>query len=558
MLGESIVLGLAGGVLGAVLARLAISLLKYFGPSSIPRLELVTMDWRVLLFALAISLASGILFGLVPALGATRSDLNEVMAEGGRAGTGSRAGRWLRDALVVVEIAVALVVLIGAGLLLRSFVRLRATELGFGSHNVLTYRLPMAGGRNATPVRATAFLDQVLAHIEGLPGVRAAAAVNALPLTGLGTGVIFTVDGRPAPPPGERPMVLTRFVTRDYFHAMAIPLEAGREFADTDNAEAPRVVVINRTMAHRFWPDTSPLAERVVMETVPPRTAQVVGVVGDVKPDRVERDDWPTIYAPFAQMPSATMVLVARTEPPPETLAASIERRVHDLDPDQPLAERRTMAQIVDRAVAGARFNTVLLTGFGLVAFALATVGIYGVIAYDVRPPHPRACHLPRARRAPRLICCARSWARAPAWPLSEFSSAWRRRSLLTRLLALHALHRRAAAICDFCRRPGAAAPWWRWPRAYPRAPHPGARAFRRAAARIGHHDYPAKCREVLRSRIWPHLRAAAHQPRNQGGRVPHHHGSLGCRQIYFAQYSGHAGRRLDRGIRILGHPFTA
>jgi putative ABC transport system permease protein len=384
LLGESVVLGLAGGVLGVLLARLAISLLKYFGPAAFPRLEFVAMDWRVLLFALAISLASGVLFGLAPALGASRADLSEAMAEGGRAGTSSRAGRWLRDALVVVEVAVALVVLIGAGLLLRSFVRLRATELGFGSQNVLTYRLPMAGGRNATPARATAFLDQVLAHIKGLPGVRSAAAVNALPLTGLGTGVIFTIDGRPAPPPGERPMVLTRFVTRDYFHAMAIPLEAGREFADTDNADAPRVVVVNRTMAHRFWPDTSPLGQRVVMETVPPRTGQIVGVVGDVKPDRVERDDWPTIYAPFAQMPSPTMVLVVRTEGPPETLAATVERRVHDLDPDQPLAERRTMAQIVDRAVSGARFNTVLLTGFGLVAFSLAAVGIYGVISYDV------------------------------------------------------------------------------------------------------------------------------------------------------------------------------
>jgi putative ABC transport system permease protein len=384
LLGESVVLGLAGGGLGMLLARLAISLLKYFGPAAIPRLEFVAMDWRVLLFALAISLSSGVLFGLAPALASSRADLSATMAEGGRGGTGSRAGRWLRDALVVVEVALALVVLIGAGLLLRSFVSLRATQLGFGSEGVLTYRMPMAGGRNATPARATAFLDQVLAHIGGLPGVRAAAAANALPLTGLGTGVIFTIDGRPAPPPGERPMVLTRFVTRDYFHAMAIPLEAGREFADTDTAEAPRVVVVNRTLARRFWPTASPLGQRAAMETVPPRTAEIVGVVGDVKPDRVERDDWPTIYAPFAQMPSPTMVLVVRTEGPPEALAATIERRVHDLDPDQPLAERRTMAQIVDRAVSGARFNTVLLTGFGLVAFSLAVVGIYGVISYDV------------------------------------------------------------------------------------------------------------------------------------------------------------------------------
>ena len=143
------------------------------------------------------------------------------MAEGARGATAARTGRWMRDALVVVEVALALVVLIGAGLLLRSFVRLRATHLGFGPEGVLTYRMPMAGGRNSTPARATAFLDQALAHIGGLPGVRAAAAVNALPLTGLGTGVIFTIDGRPAPSPGERPIALIRFVTRDYFRAMA-------------------------------------------------------------------------------------------------------------------------------------------------------------------------------------------------------------------------------------------------------------------------------------------------------------------------------------------------
>jgi putative ABC transport system permease protein len=383
LMGESVVLGLAGGILGAMLARLAISLLKYFGPAAIPRLEFVTMDWRVLLFVLAISLASGVLFGLAPALAASRADLSATMAEGGRGGTSSRAGRWLRDALVVVEVALALVVLIGAGLLLRSFVRLRSTQLGFGAQGVLTYRMPMAGGRNSTPARATAFLEQVLAHIRGLPGVRSAAAANALPLTGLGTGVIFTIDGRPAPP-GERPIALTRFVTRDYFRAMAIPLEAGRRFADADTADAPRVVAVNRTLARRFWPAASPLGQRVVMETVPPRTAEIVGVVGDVKPDRVERGDWPTIYAPFAQMPSATMVLVVRTEGPPEALAATIERGVHDLDPDQPLAERVTMAQIVDRAVSGARFNTVLLTGFALAAFSLAAVGIFGVISYDV------------------------------------------------------------------------------------------------------------------------------------------------------------------------------
>jgi putative ABC transport system permease protein len=384
LLGESVVLGVAGGVLGTLLARLAISLLKYFGPAAIPRLEFVAMDWRVLLFALAISLASGVLFGLAPALAASRADLSAAMAEGARGATPARTGRWMRDALVVVEVALALVVLIGAGLLLRSFVRLRATHLGFGPEGVLTYRMPMAGGRNSTPARATAFLDQALAHIGGLPGVRAAAAVNALPLTGLGTGVIFTIDGRPAPSPGERPIALIRFVTRDYFHAMTIPLEAGREFDDSDTAESPLVAIVNRTLARRFRFTASSLGERLAMETVPPRTARTVGVVGDVKPERVEGDDWPTIYIPFAQMPAPAMVLVVRTEGPPEGLAAAIERRVHDLDPDQPLAERRTMAQIVDRAVSGARFDTVLLTGFGLVAFSLAAVGIYGVISFDV------------------------------------------------------------------------------------------------------------------------------------------------------------------------------
>ncbi len=388
LLSESVLLALAGGALGMALARGVVALVARLGPASIPRLAEASIDVRLFLFALGVSVATGILFGIAPAMQSSGADLNTALTEGGRGGTAGRSGRLVRNALVVAEVALAVVVLIGAGLLMRSFVRLRSADPGFQPSGLLTLRVPLAGGRNAAPDRRIAFFQQVADRVAALPGVRAVGAVSGLPLTGLGGGSAFAVDGRPAPAPEQRPIGLLRSVHSAYFRAMGIPLLAGRVLADSDTSQAPPVVVVNQTLARRFWPQGNPLGGRLVVDANNGRVAEIVGVVGDVKPERIESEDWPTIYCPYQQAPSATMVMVVRAAgpkgAPPLSLASAVERAVHQLDPDQPVADARSMEDVVDEAIAGARFNTVLLGVFALIAFLLAAVGIYGVISCDV------------------------------------------------------------------------------------------------------------------------------------------------------------------------------
>jgi putative ABC transport system permease protein len=384
LLSESLLLALAGGTLGLALARGAVALVARLGPASIPRLAEAGVDARLFLFALGVSVATGIVFGMAPIVQSSGADLNAALTEVGRGSTTGRSGRMVRNVLVVVEVALAVVVLIGAGLLIRSFVRLRSVDPGFQPLGLLTLRVPLAGGRNAAPDRRIAFFQQVADRVAALPGVRAAGAVNALPLTGLGLGSNFAVDGRPAPAPEQRPIALLRSVHSAYFRSMGIPLLAGRAFQDSDTSQAPAVIVVNQTLARRFWPQGNAIAGRLVVDANNGRVAEIVGVVGDVKPERIEGADWPTIYCPYPQAPAVTMTMVVRTAQPPLSLASAVEREVHQLDPDQPVADARSMEDVVDEAIAGARFNTVLLGVFALIAFVLAAVGIYGVISCDV------------------------------------------------------------------------------------------------------------------------------------------------------------------------------
>jgi putative ABC transport system permease protein len=383
LLAESLTLAVAGGILGLVLAWGGVGLLTRLGSTTIPRLAQAHLDWRVFLFALAVSAVTGVLFGLAPALQVSAANPHAALIEGGRGSTATRSSRLLRNGLVVSEIALALLVLIGAGLLMRSFVRLRAVDPGFQPSHLLTLRLPISGVRNASPERRVAFLNQLSRRIAALPGVRSIGAVNSLPLTGLGVGSTFAVDGRPAPPPEQRPMGLVRAVTPDYFRTMAIPLVSGRFFTESDTAQAPIRIIVNQALARRFWPQANPIGGRLVLDPAG-RIAEIVGVVGDVKPERLDGDDSPTIYSPYPQTNFNTMVLVVRTAVPPEALASSVERAVHQSDPDQPVADIRPMDAVVDRAVSTARFHTLVLAVFAQIAFLLAATGIYGVVAYDV------------------------------------------------------------------------------------------------------------------------------------------------------------------------------
>jgi putative ABC transport system permease protein len=384
LLTESVLLGLGGGLLGLFLAVGVVRLIAYAGPTSVPRLAQATIDPRLFTFALGISILTGVLFGLAPALRDSGAILTGALNDGGRGGTTGRSGRRLRNGLVVAEVALAVIVLIGAGLLIRSFVRLRSVNPGFQAAGVLTARVPLGGGRNNTPERRVAFLEQLTARVAALPGVRAAAAVNGLPLTGFGVGSPFAVGGRPAPTAEQRPSSVLRSVTPSYFQVMAIPLVAGRLFSDADNLKSLPVIVVNQALARRYWTGASALGGRIAIDAYPGRVAEIVGVVGDVKYDRLEGEDWPTIYNPFAQVPVATMTLVARTAGPPMALVPALLREVRQMDADQPLAEVRPMEEVVDQSLANARFNTQVLAVFAGAAFLLAAVGIYGVISYDV------------------------------------------------------------------------------------------------------------------------------------------------------------------------------
>jgi putative ABC transport system permease protein len=383
LLAESMMLSLSGGILGMLLAGAGVRLMARLGESSIPRLGEAHLDGNLFLFALSVSLATGILFGIAPAWQISSASPNAALSEGGRGGTIGRSGRILRNSLVVGEVALAVLVLIGAGLLVRSFFRLRSVNPGFQPSGLLTMRVPFMGGRNSAPDGRVAFIQQVLARVAVLPGVQSAGGINGLPLTGLGVGSLFALDGRPVPTPEQRPMGLLRSVTPGYFRTMGIPLIAGRLITDADVKSSAPVILVNQTLVRRFWPQGNPLGGRLVLDT-DSRTAQVVGVVGDVKPDRVEGEDWPTIYDPYAQAPVQSLNLVVRTSHAPLSLASAVEREVHRMDPDQAVANVRSMDTVVDEAIAGARFNTVLLGIFAVIAFTLAAVGIYGVVSYEV------------------------------------------------------------------------------------------------------------------------------------------------------------------------------
>jgi putative ABC transport system permease protein len=385
LLSESVLLSLGGGALGLLLAAAVIRVLAHSEIASVPRLAFATVDLRLFLFALAVSLATGVLFGAVPALQGSATNLNVALNEGGRGGTMGRGGRAMRNALVVSEVALAVVVLIGAGLLIRSFIRLRTVDLGFRQSGVLTLRIPLAGGRNAAAPKRVEFVQQVSERAAAMPGVTSVGAVSALPLTGLSAGSRFRIDGRPPMLDSQLPMALARPATPAYFRTIGIPLVAGREFAASDDAQSLPVILINRTLARRFWPEGSPIGARMALiDAENPRTWEIVGVVGDVKSEGMEKDDWPTIYQPFAQEPSFSPALVVRTAGPPLALASAIQREVRNLDPNQPLADVRTLEEIVSLSYSSARFNTGLLAVFAGIAFVLASVGIYGVISYDV------------------------------------------------------------------------------------------------------------------------------------------------------------------------------
>ena len=386
MLSESLLLGAAGGVAGLALAfafhRGLLALVADRIP--VPRLDQVTLDAPVLGFTVVLSLATGLLFGVVPAVLASSSP-SESLHEGGRHGGGPKSRRVL-GALVVAEVALSLVLLAGAGLLIRSFMRLQEVNPGFRASGLLTARVQLPGTRYDDSRKAGAFFTDAVARIAALPGVQSAAAISFLPLAGPGMATGFYDAAKPQPAPGEQPVTEVRPVTPGFFATMGIPRLAGRDFRASDTIDSPLVAVISESLARRHLAGENPIGKRLQVAIGRPggMLVEVVGIVGDVQMTSLDTEARPAVYIPHTQLAIGLMTFVVRSQGDPTSLVNSVAAAVRSIDPELPLADVRTMEDVVDATVARPRTVAVLLTAFALLALALAGVGVYGVMAYSV------------------------------------------------------------------------------------------------------------------------------------------------------------------------------
>jgi putative ABC transport system permease protein len=384
LLTESGMLAGLGGLFGILFAIWGLDLLVALSPENVPRLSQVQVDTTVLGFTAFVAVLTGLIFGTAAALSALKTDPNDSLKEGGR-NTGAGSSRRARSVLVVFEMALSLVLLICAGLMIKSFLRLQELSPGFRPENVLTLKLSLPGSQYE-PQQRVAFYEQLVEGIETLPGVRSAAAMNSVPLDGIPFGSSFRVDGRPEPPPGESPVADIRWTQGGYFETMGIPLLRGRlmDGRDARNEDGSRVVVVNETLVRRMFPDEDPIGKRIVISWGGPVMSEIIGVVGDVKHMSLRTDVRPMTYWPHAQETSGFMYVIVRADGDPMQLVPAIRRQVQALYPLLPLYDVRTMNELLAASVAQPRFNMLMLGLFALVALILAAVGIYGVIAYSV------------------------------------------------------------------------------------------------------------------------------------------------------------------------------
>jgi putative ABC transport system permease protein len=386
LLTEASVLGLLGAGAGLVVASWGGDLIRALQPRDLPRLDEIGLDGVVVAFTLACTFLTTVVFGTIHAVLATRRSSATALREGGRGLLTGRGGR-ARRGLAVAEMALAVTLLAGAGLLLRSFSQLSRVDPGFQSDKVLTFALSLPSGRYADDGARTVFYRRALETLGALPGVQSAAATIAVPLRGFGFNFSFVVEGRPEVPPAQQPTLETRVVTASYFRTLGIPVVAGRGFADTDDASSPRVVVISREAARRHFPGQDPIGQRIRLGWGPPTDSvggTVVGVVGDVKEAGLDADHPAEVYLSYAQKPITGMDVVLRTSVPPLTLAPAVRAAVHDLDSDLPVARLETLSRIVATSIAQPRFYTGLLTAFAGTALVLAALGLFGVISVGV------------------------------------------------------------------------------------------------------------------------------------------------------------------------------
>jgi putative ABC transport system permease protein len=407
---EGIPLGLIGGAAGLLLATWGVAFLESMLPANLPRHNAININPKVLLFTLSISIVTITIFGLLPALQATRGDVRDGLNEGGRGMTAGRRRSQVRSMLVAAELALALVLLIGAGLMARSFIKLRGVDTGFNSQNVLTMRIPLPEAKYSVPTTLNspspaglAFFEQMLGRVRNIPGVQAAGVSTMLPLgAGSGWGKFFSIEGRPVPASvSQVPSVRFLLISEDYLATMGIPLLRGRAFTDRDTAESQQVAIINDTIARRFFADEDPLGKTIWMgapESLLPPDAQtpenqfvrrtIVGVVADVKGPSLDKAANAEVLAPYRQYKregwTNTMMLAVRTSGSPQGSLAAVRNILHDMDREQPITSVATMEERMTVAMSQPRFSTLLLGLFALTGLVLASVGIFGVMSYVV------------------------------------------------------------------------------------------------------------------------------------------------------------------------------
>ena len=386
LMAEHAVLAVAGGVVGLVLADAMGPALRLLSGGLFPQLERAQTDMAVVAFALGVSVLTVLAFGVAPALRAARVDVRGVLSEGGRGSTGGRKARRARAALAGVQLALSFVLLAGAGLLVKSFVRLGAVEAGFQRRGVLTFALSLGGARYAEPTSVREFHRALLERLQALPVTQAAGVVDRLPMSGSYSCDSFGLGDRPPAPEGREPCAEVRVATPGYFSAMGIPILSGRNFDERDAAESPPVVLVNAAMARQFWPDGDHLGKPFAWGLNGPDAnwRTIVGTVGDVRHFGLDRDLRPEVYMPATQSDASFAVYAVRTSNDPRALAPAVRALVRELDPDLPVRNLRPIDDVVSASVAAPRLRTILLATFAVLAVLLAAVGVYGVLAVSV------------------------------------------------------------------------------------------------------------------------------------------------------------------------------
>lgn len=381
LLTESIVIALLGGGCGLLLAVLGIKVLVRVSPSNVPRLSEVGLDARIVVFAILASLVTAVIFGLVPAVQTTRPNLVETLKEGERSPGGGSSRHRIRNLIVISEVAMTLVLLIGAGLLIRSFVRTLDVNPGFKAQNVLTAEIFLPWSKYDEANSQTLFYREALGRLRKAQGIEAAATINSLPLSGDDKSANFSIEGSGDPDPGEN-LVSYRVISEDYFRTMGIGFLKGRDFGDQDIAGAPSVIIINETLARRSWPGEDPIGRYVKVNSA--TAQQVVGVVADVRHFGLDKEAKPEVYVPLFQNPDVFVYLVARTSADSKSAAAILGNEIRAVDKDMPLGNIKSVQKVIEESVAPRLLSMLAVTVFAGIALLLATVGIYGLIAYAV------------------------------------------------------------------------------------------------------------------------------------------------------------------------------